>query len=105
MAGALATGVRCAAFVGSYLSGKTTLMESLLYATGAIPRKGSVKDGNSVGDSVAEARERQMSTELSVAHTEFLGDKRACVDCPGSVELAQESYQALLACDVAVVVC
>jgi elongation factor G len=46
-----------------------------------------------------------MSTELSVAHTEFLGDKRACVDCPGSVELAQESYQALLACDVAVVVC
>lgn len=57
-AGALATGVRCAAFVGSYLSGKTTLMESLLYATGAIPRKGSVKDGNSVGDAVAEARER-----------------------------------------------
>jgi elongation factor G len=105
MAGALATGVRCAAFVGSYLSGKTTLMESLLYATGAIPRKGSVKDGNSVGDSVAEARERQMSTELSVAHTEFLGDEWAFVDCPGSVELAQESYQALLACDVAVVVC
>jgi elongation factor G len=33
-------------------------MESLLYATGAIPRKGSVKDGNSVGDAVAEARER-----------------------------------------------
>jgi elongation factor G len=105
MAGALATGVRCAAFVGSYLSGKTTLMESLLYATGAIPRKGSVKDGNSVGDSVAEARERQMSTELSVAHTEFLGDEWAFIDCPGSVELAQESYQALLACDVAIVVC
>jgi elongation factor G len=105
MAGALATGVRCAAFVGSYLSGKTTLMESLLYATGAIPRKGSVKDGNTVGDSVAEARARQMSTELSIAHTEFLGDEWAFIDCPGSVELAQESYQALLACDVAVVVC
>lgn len=105
MAGALATGTRCAAFVGSYLSGKTTLVESLLYATGAIPRKGSVKDGNTVGDSVAEARERQMSTELSVAHTEFLGDEWAFIDCPGSVELAQESYNALLACDVAVVVC
>ena len=105
MAGALATGTRCAAFVGSYLSGKTTLVESLLYATGAIPRKGSVKDGNTVGDSVAEARERQMSTELSVAHTEFLGDDWAFIDCPGSVELAQESYNALLACDVAVVVC
>ncbi len=105
MADALATGVRCAAFVGSYLSGKTTLMESLLYATGAIPRKGSVKDGNTVGDSVAEAREHQMSTELSVGHTEFLGDEWAFIDCPGSVELAQEGYSALLACDVAVVVC
>ena len=105
MAGALATGTRCAAFVGSYLSGKTTLVESLLYATGAIHRKGSVKDGNTVGDSVAEARARQMSTELSVAHTEFLGDDWAFIDCPGSVELAQESFNALLACDVAVVVC
>jgi len=105
MAGALSTGVRCAAFVGSYLSGKTTLMESLLFATGAVPRKGSVKEGNSVGDSVPEARERQMSTEISVAHTEFLGDEWAFVDCPGSIELAQEAYNALNACDVAVVVC
>ncbi|MDC0033461.1 elongation factor G [Alphaproteobacteria bacterium] len=101
----LATGTRCAAFVGPYLSGKTTLMEALLFATGAIPRKGSVKDGNSVGDSSPEARSRQMSTELSVGYTEYLGDDWAFVDCPGSVELTQESYNALLAADVAVIVC
>ena len=41
MAGILATGTRCAALVGPYQSGKTTLLESLLYATGATPRKGS----------------------------------------------------------------
>jgi len=36
---------RCAVLVGPYLSGKTSLMESLLAACGAIPRQGSVKDG------------------------------------------------------------
>ncbi|MBT5047735.1 MAG: elongation factor G [Rhodospirillaceae bacterium] len=105
MAGALATGTRCAALVGPYLSGKTTLLESLLFTTGAIPRKGTVKDGSSVGDSSPESRARQMSTELSVAHTEFLGDEWAFIDCPGSVELSQESFNALLAADVAVIVC
>jgi elongation factor G len=105
MAGALATGTRCAALVGPYLSGKTTLLESLLFATGAIPRKGSVKDGSTVGDSAPDAREREMSTELSVAETEFLGDSWAFVDCPGSVELLQETYNALMAADTAVVVC
>jgi elongation factor G len=105
MAGALSTGTRCAVLVGPYLSGKTTLLESLLYATGAIPRKGSIKEGNTVGDSAPEARSRQMSTELSVAHTEFLGDDWAFIDCPGSVELVQEARNAMLAADVAVVVC
>ena len=52
---------RCAALVGPYLSGKTTLLESLLYATGAISRKGSVKEGNTVGDSAPEARARKMT--------------------------------------------
>lgn len=105
MAGVLATGTRCAALVGPYQSGKTTLLESLLYATGAIPRKGSIKDGGSVGDSSPEARSGKRSTEISVGHTEFLGDEWVFVDCPGSVELAQESYNAILAADVAVIVC
>ncbi|MDA0653628.1 MAG: elongation factor G, partial [Proteobacteria bacterium] len=105
MVESLATGTRCAALVGPYLSGKTTLIEALLFATGAIPRKGTVKDGNTVGDSSSEARARQMSSELSVAYTEYLGDDWAFVDCPGSVELTQESYNALQAADVAVIVC
>lgn len=105
MADSLATGTRCAVFVGPYLSGKTTLLESLLFTTGAIGRKGSVKEGNSVGDSSPEARARQMSIELSTAYTEFLGDDWAFIDCPGSVELMQESYNALMAADVAVIVC
>jgi elongation factor G len=96
---------RCVALVGSYLSGKTTLLEGLLHACGAVPRKGTVKEGNTIGDSVPEARARQMSTELSVASAKFLGDPWIFIDCPGSIELAQETFNALMAADAAIVVC
>ena len=95
---------RCAALVGPYLSGKTTLLEALLFAAGSTGRRGSVRDGNSVGDHAPEARARQMSTELNVASANFLGDPWTILDCPGSVELLYEAQGALLASDVAVVV-
>lgn len=96
---------RCAALVGPYLSGKTTLLESLLYATGAVTRKGSIKDGNTVGDSASEARARQMSVEVNLATTEYLGERWHFIDCPGSVELSVETQNALMVADVAVIVC
>ncbi len=96
---------RTAALVGPYLSGKTTLLEALLFATGAINRRGTIKDGNTVGDASPEARARQMTTEINVAHTTYLGDPWTFLDCPGSVELTYETQLALLASDVAVVVC
>jgi elongation factor G len=95
---------RCAALIGPYLSGKTTLLEALLYASGGTSRRGSVRDGNSVGDHTPEARARQMSTEINVANATFLGDPWTILDCPGSVELLYEAQGALLASDVAVVV-
>src|SRR3954469_15641835 len=100
-----AAGHRCVALVGPYLSGKTTLMEALLFASGSIPRRGSVRDGNTVGDHVAEARARQMSTELNVADAKFLDEPWTILDCPGNVELIYEAQQAMLVADVVVVVC
>jgi elongation factor G len=59
---------RCAVLIGPYLSGKTTLLEALLHTAGATHRKGSVTEGNSVGDSSPEARAREMSVEPNFAH-------------------------------------
>lgn len=95
---------RCAALVGPYLAGKTTLLESLLSAAGAITRKGSVRDGNAVGDTSPEAKARSMSTELNVASFDYLGERWSILDCPGSVELTGEAQAALMAADIAVVV-
>ena len=99
------SGPRCAVLVGPYLSGKTTLLESILVATGSVNRKGSVKEGNSVGDSSPEARARQMGTEPNIATTTYLDESWTFVDCPGSVELTQDTYNACMIADAAVVVC
>lgn len=98
------SGPRCAALVGSYLSGKTSLMEAMLAAAGAVPRKGSIKHGNTVGDSAQEARARTMSTEVNVAAMTYLDEEWALLDCPGSIELMQETLNALMVSDVAVIV-
>lgn len=99
-----AAGPRCAALIGPYSSGKTTLLENILHASGATQRRGTVKEGNLVGDASVESRHRQMSTEVNVASAEFMGEAWTFLDCPGSIELLQETYNALLVADVAVVV-
>ena len=96
---------RSVALIGHYLSGKTTLLESILSITGATNRKGKVTEGNTVGDSAPEARGRQMSTEVNVATTEYLGDSLTFLDCPGSIELLQETLDAIVGVDAAVVIC
>src|SRR5437588_10961396 len=96
---------RCVALVGPYLSGKTSLLEAMLFASGTVGRHGSVREGNSVGDHAAEARARQMSTEINVANATFLDDPWTILDCPGNVELLYEAQQAMLVADTVVVVC
>ena len=105
MSGRNPSAPRCAAIVGPYLSGKTTLLESLLHLCGATHRKGSIKEGNTVGDAAPEARARSMSTEMSIASAEFLGEQWHFLDCPGSVEFCHDTYAALMVADVAIVVC
>lgn len=96
---------RNVAIVGPYSSGKTTLLESILFVTQQITRKGSIKEQNTVGDSCIEARDRQMSVELSVANTEYQGINLTFLDCPGSVEFVQETYNALVGAGVVIIVC
>ena len=105
MPGATPAAPRVAALVGSYLSGKTTLMESLLFTCGAIPRRGTAKEGNTVGDAAPESRERGMSVETTSASAEYLGETWHFLDCPGSVEFRNDAYSALMVADIAVVVC
>ena len=96
---------RVVALCGPYLSGKTSLLESILFATGAIGRRGSTRAGTSVGDGAPEARKRSMGTELNLASVDYLGDQWTFIDAPGSIEFQHDCRAALAVCDAAVVVC
>ena len=96
---------RTVAVVGPYGSGKTTLLESILTITGAVQRKGSVTQKNSVGDASPEARTRQMSVEVNCATTRFMDQNFTFLDCPGSIEFLQDTLNVLPGVDAAIIVC
>ncbi|GIL39899.1 elongation factor G [Roseiterribacter gracilis] len=99
-----AGGPRTAVLVGPYTAGKTTLFESLLHMSGAIPRKGAVAAGTSVGDNGPEARARQTTIEPNIAHTTYLGDHWTLIDAPGSVELTQDAQACAMIADIVILV-
>ncbi len=95
---------RSLGIVGSKSSGKTSLLEAMLHHAGMIDRQGSSKDGNFVGDGSKESRNRQMSCEPNFAYMDYLGDDWSIADCPGSIELLQDSLFITRAMDIVVVV-
>jgi elongation factor G len=98
------TGARAIALVGPAGTGKTSLAEALLFAAGAVPRLGAVDAGSSIGDATPEARARGGSTELNLMAFDWLGDRFALVDAPGSTGFAADAATALTTVDLAVVV-
>jgi elongation factor G len=98
------THTRAVALVGPAGTGKTSLAEALLFASGAINRQGSVEAGTSVGDASPEARARRGSTEINLMHFDFLGDRFALIDMPGGAGFAADGLAALQSADMALVV-
>ena len=95
---------RAVALVGPAGTGKTSLAEALLFASGAINRQGSVEAGSTVGDASPEARARGGSTELNLMHFDYLGDRFALIDTPGGAGFATDGLAALQSADLALVV-
>ncbi|TNE61274.1 MAG: elongation factor G [Alphaproteobacteria bacterium] len=95
-------GPRVVALVGPYTSGKTTLLENILYMTETTRRRAN---GERVfGDDSAEAKSLSMGVDINLASVLYLGDQYIFIDCPGSVEFSQEMRNAVHAADIAVVV-
>lgn len=98
------TATRAVALVGPAGTGKTSLAEALLFASGTINRQGSVEAGSSIGDASPEARARGGSTEVNLYHFDYLGDRFALIDVPGGPGFAADGLAALQSADMALVV-
>lgn len=98
------TATRAVALVGPAGTGKTSLAEALLFASGTINRQGSVEAGSSVGDTSPEARARGGSTEINLYHYAYMGDRFALIDVPGGPGFAVDGLAALQSADMALVV-
>ncbi len=75
--------IRNVAAVGHRGTGKTSLVEALLFQAGATNRLGSVEGSSTVSDWDEDEQRRQMSLAASVCHLEWQGRKINLVDTPG----------------------
>lgn len=96
--------IRNVVLVGPAGSGKTTLAETLLAASGAIPRAGSVRDGTTVCDHEQSEHAHGRTNSLSVAPLVHEGVKVNLVDTPGYADFVGELRAGLRAADCALFV-
>ncbi|MFN3973698.1 MAG: elongation factor G [Dehalococcoidia bacterium] len=94
--------LRNVVFLGHTGSGKTTLGEALLFATGTIPRMGRVEDGNTVADYEPEAVKRKGSVQLALLPCVYKEHKITFIDTPGYFDFTGEVISALRAADAAI---
>ena len=104
MAEARSETVRVVGLIGPAGTGKTTLLEAMLVASGAISRRGDVAAGTSVGDASPEARQRGQSVESNLVGFEWLGERIGVIDCPGSSDFSAAADLVPRMVDLAVVV-
>src|SRR3954466_15876289 len=96
--------VRNVALVGHAGSGKTTLAEALLVATGALQRAGRVEDGTTALDTEDVEVRQQRSVSLGVASVEHADHRITILDTPGSPDFVGELRAGLRAADAALFV-
>ena len=96
--------VRNVVLVGPAGSGKTSLVEALLVATGVLNRPGSILDGTTVSDFDEAEHRQQRSVGLALAPLVHAGTKINLVDTPGYADFVGELRAGLRAADCAMFV-
>lgn len=96
--------IRNVALLGHSSSGKTTLTEAVLFATGVTKRQGKVDDGNTMSDFSKEEINRGVSIGLSSIPVEWNGTKFNLLDTPGYFDFVGEMYGAKRASEGSILV-
>ncbi len=85
-------------------AGKTTTTERVLFYTGKTHRIGSVDDGTTVTDWMAQERERGITIVSAAVTAEWNGHQINVIDTPGHIDFTAEVQRSLRVLDGGVVV-
>jgi len=96
--------IRTIAIAGHGQSGKTTLLERLLFSTGAIEKMESVENGKTVSDYTQEEIERKFSVYSSFSQTSFKDKIINIWDTPGLSGFVGEVILAFRSSEMACIV-
>ena len=96
--------IRNLAVIGHGDSGKTQLISSLLYMTGATPRWGRVDEGTTTTDYDEDSIARKITLNSALAHLEYKETKINLIDTPGYAAFVAHARPSLRVADCALVV-
>ncbi len=84
-------------------AGKTSLVEALLFNSGAIPRLGKIEDGTTTTDHDPDEIRRKMTVSVGMAPLEWRDHKVNLVDTPGYADFFGEVVEAMRVIDCALI--
>ncbi|MCU7811036.1 MAG: GTP-binding protein, partial [Candidatus Thiodiazotropha sp. (ex Notomyrtea botanica)] len=96
--------IRNIALVGHAGAGKTSLIESLLYHSGAIRELGSVNQGTTVCDFEDHEKHLQHSLDIAITHLSHENKQVNIIDTPGYADFLGRGISILPAVETAAVV-
>lgn len=96
--------LRNVALVGHQGCGKTSLVEALLFNTGATNRMGRVEDGTTVSDWDEDEKSRKVSLSTALIPLEYDDHKVNVLDAPGASEFQGEIKNAIRVADAIIIV-
>ena len=97
------TDLRNIAIVGHNGTGKTSLLEQILFQCGVISRAEQISSGKTVSDFTEEEIARQISIHTAMAPIEFEGKQITFLDTPGTADFIGEVISAFRSCENALV--
>ena len=83
-------------------AGKTSLVEAMLYRSGAITRLGSIEEGNTTSDFDPDEVKRKISINAALVPCEWKDHKINLIDAPGYADFIGEAVGGLAAADTAI---